>query len=174
MEKPDFANFKILLVGAKNHSVQTLRAVLGVAGITRITHVIEPERAIMVLRMESFSAVFCEQDLAPLNGVPFAIAARRLPGILNPMIPIFLLRDRARRRDVEQARDIGATDFVTTPISPRTLMTKLRTALPAPRPFIVSPGFFGPDRRSRTRPGYLGFERRIRAPRKAKVGAPVG
>ncbi len=61
--------------------------------------------------------------------------------LVNPLVPIFALQDRARRRDVEQARDAGVTDVITTPISPRTIVTKLKAA---PRPFIVAPDFFGP------------------------------
>jgi hypothetical protein len=70
---------------------------------------------------------------------------------------------------VEIARDLGVTDVLTVPISPRTLASKLDTATHSPRPFIVSAEFFGPDRRARTRPAFHGAERRKRTGKKAKM-----
>ena len=98
-----------------------------------------------------------------------ALAVRRAPAVLEPLIPIFVLHDRARRRDVETARDLGATDVLTVPISPRTISTKLRAALKSPRPFVLAAGFFGPDRRARGRTVFAGKERRTRVPRRARV-----
>ncbi len=64
------------------------------------------------------------------------------------MIPIFALREGARHRDVEQARDVGVTDILTTPISPKTIMSKLQATLTALRSFIVATEFFSADRRT--------------------------
>lgn len=168
MERAEFAQLRIMLVGEKTHGLGLLRAVLGVAGVTRIMQVEESLRALDLLRADHYTAVFCEQA-APVEGMPFAQAVRRMPAILNPMIPVFVLKDKARRSDVEQARDIGATDVLTVPISPRTVIDKLRTAVQAPRPFILAPDFFGPDRRAKGRLPFIGKDRRVRVPRKARV-----
>lgn len=162
------SHLRILVVGAKSHTMQLLRSVLGIAGIDKIVHVEDPGRAIELLSMEGFSAVFCEHATRPFDGASFPIAARRRSTVLNPMIPIFVLQDRARRSDVERARDLGVTDILTTPLSPRTLVTKLQAAISAPRSFIVAPEFFGPDRRAK-RDAYNGSERRTRKPKKARV-----
>jgi two-component system, chemotaxis family, chemotaxis protein CheY len=169
MERTDFSAHRVLVVGKKTHSIQLLRSVLGIAGVGKIIHVEEGRRALDLLEMEAFSAVYCDHKVGPVSGMPFLVAARRKDQLLNPMVPIFVLQDRARRRDVEAARDTGVTDVLTMPISPKTLLTKLYAATQVPRPFIVSPDFFGPDRRSKTRSSYFGVERRKRAPRKAKV-----
>ena len=104
-----------------------------------------------------------------VDGMSFPTAARRREGMLNPMIPIFAIREGARRKDVKQARDTGVTDVLTTPISPKTIMAKLHGALVAPRPFIVANEFFGPDRRAKARAPYYGSDRRTRVAKKAKV-----
>ena len=66
---------------------------------------------------------------------------------------------------VHMARDLGVTDVVTIPISPKTLVAKLQVATHSPRPFIVATEFFGPDRRAKsgTRAGYdcKAFVRRV-------------
>lgn len=169
MERAEFAALNIMLLSEKNHAAQTLRSVLTLAGITRITGLDDSRRAIDILTMDNYDAVFCDEKIAPVGGQSFALAVRRLPGILNPLIPVFVFHEQARRRSVEAARDTGASDFLTCPISPKTVMTKLEAAILNPRPFIKSPDYFGPDRRARQRPVWTGDERRTRIPKKIKV-----
>ena len=169
MERSDFSAHRILVLGAKTHSLMLLRSVLGIIGVGRIVHVENARRALELLSVEHFSAVFCDHALEPDGGASFVVQARRGETMLNPMIPLFMFKDNARRRDVEKARDAGVTDVITTPISPKTLTTKLKTATQSPRPFIVGHDFFGPDRRAKARPAYYGSDRRKRAPKKAKI-----
>lgn len=173
MDYSDFATLRVMLVGAKTHGLAVLRAVLGLTGISRITQVEQPGRALEMLGTDQFAAVFCEQDCL-VEGVPFAQAARRKPFLLNPTLAVFVLKEQARRRDVEKARDLGATDVLTMPISPRTMIDKLNAAVHAPRPFIVAPDFCGPDRRAKSRKTFGGTERRARVPRKVRVDFPLG
>jgi CheY-like chemotaxis protein len=168
MERSEFSAHRVLVLGTKSHAMLLLRSILGTVGVGRVVHVEHPHRALELLGMEHFSAVFCD-PAAEAGEQSFVAAARRNEAMLNPMIPIFVLRESARRRDVEVARDAGVTDMLTTPISPRTVITKLKTATRAPRPFIAGAEFFGPDRRARARPAYYGSDRRTRAPKKSKV-----
>ncbi len=169
MELDSLSEVRILLVASKGSSTQILRTVFAIAGITKLVMVDEPRRAIEMLCIENFHAVFVEGAMEQ-DGMPFALAARRLPALLNPMIPIFAVFPEARKRDVETARDLGVNDVICRPVSPKTVMTKLRAALAAPRPFIAAPSFFGPDRRSASRVAPVpGAERRARAARKTKV-----
>jgi DNA-binding response OmpR family regulator len=173
MAKDDFSDARILLVARKGAPTQVLRTVFGIAGISRIVNVDQARRAIELLSAEHFHAVFVEGALEH-DGMPFALAARRLPSLLNPMIPIFALFPEARKRDVETARDLGVHDVICRPVSPRTIATKLRAALAAPRPFIAAASFFGPDRRSKSRAGTSpGHERRDRGVRKTKVSVAL-
>ena len=169
MDRSDFSSHRVLILGGKTHTIGILRSILGIAGVTQIIHVEETLRALELLSMEHFTAVFCDQLADGVDGMSFPTAARRREGMLNPMIPIFALREAARRKDVEQARDTGVTDVLTTPISPKTIMSKLQAALTAPRPFIVANEFFGPDRRARARAPYYGADRRTRVAKKAKI-----
>lgn len=169
MERAEFSSHRVLVLGGKTHMIGLLRSIMNIVGITRITLVEDSARALELLGMEHFTSVFFDSQTADVDGMSFAVAARRRDGMLNPMIPIFALQDRPRRRDVEKARDVGVTDVITAPLSPRTLLTKLQAAVSAPRPFIVSNQFFGPDRRSRARPSHYGTDRRIRAAKKAKM-----
>jgi CheY-like chemotaxis protein len=177
MEKSDFSPLKILVVGEKSHDTLLLKTVLGIAGLGQVIHVEDSRRAIEILCVESVHAVICDANAAPVDAMALPLAVRRIPNVLNPTLPVFVLQPQARRRDVESARDSGATDVLTTPLSPRTVTTKLRAALKTPRPFIVAPEFFGPDRRSKARAPFGGADRRSRSGRKVKLdlaGHPDG
>jgi CheY-like chemotaxis protein len=167
MDKP--SDLRILLLARKGSSTQILRTVFGIAGINRLTCVDEPRRAIELLCIEHFHAIFTEGDMEH-ESQSFALAARRQPALLNPMIAMFAVVPRARKRDVETARDLGVHDVICRPISPRTVMKKLSDVLNAPRPFIAAPSFFGPDRRAKSRTAsFNGGERRTRAAKKTKM-----
>ena len=168
MELENLSDLRVLLVARKGSSTQVLRTVFNVAGITKVTSVAEPRRAIELLCIEHFHAVYVEGAMEH-DGVPFAQAARRLPSLLNPMIAIFAVFPQARKRDVETARDLGVHDVICRPVSPKTVMTKLRGVLDAPRPFIAAPSFFGPDRRAKARPSFNGQDRRSRTAKKTKL-----
>ena len=173
MELENLAEVRVLLVAGKGSSTQILRTVFNLAGLTKITSVNEPRRAVELLCVEHFNAVFVEGALEH-DGMPFALAARRLPAMLNPMIAIFAVFPEARKCDVETARDLGVHDVICRPVSPKTVMTKLRAVLAQPRPFIAAPSFFGPDRRAkRVNNGVPAKERRERTARKTKVSVAL-
>jgi len=167
MEQTEFNAHRVLMLGPKNHAIQVLRSVLVIVGAGKIVHIEDLPAALDLLTMEHFHAVFCVLDDEAQS--EFVIAARRRSAMLNPTIPIFMLQSHAKRRQIEKARDSGVTDFLTTPVSPKTVAAKLRVAMKNPRPFIVAQEFFGPDRRAKSRPDYLGSDRRKKAPRKMRL-----
>ena len=63
--------------------------------------------------------------------------------------PIIMISRPRPRRDIEQARDAGVTEFIVTPIAPITLQDRIRGLQEKPRDFVQSPRFNGPDRRRR-------------------------
>jgi len=172
MERANFAVLRILLLSDRRHAAQTMRSVLNHAGVSHITCVDNSRRAIELLTMNHFEAVFCSESCEAVLDLSFPIAVRRVAGILNPLVPVFVFQENARRRHVEAARDTGATDFLTCPVSPKTVMTKLEAAVVNPRPFIKAPDYFGPDRRAKVRPVWHGEEQRSRIARKVRITKP--
>ena len=168
-KQADFSQLRILLVGGKPASVQVLRTAFGLLGLKRLSAVAESARAIDALRSQSFDAIFCDAAAEPYKTMNFPTAARRSPGIVNPMTPLFVIYTHARQRQVEQARDFGVTDVLTHPVSAATIARKIEAALVAPRAFIAAPTFFGPDRRAKRHNAWSGDDRRKRIAKKTKV-----
>lgn len=168
----DFRNLRVLVVGGKPHAIRTLRTALNLAGIVEIAVVPTSASALTQLQTKVFDAVFCDDLAEPIEGMSFPIAARRTPDVLDNMTPIFLMSRGPRRSDVELARDEGVTDVLARPISAATIMRKVTLAMTQPRSFISNGDFFGPDRRSKTRPMFSGNDRRARKARKVSVPKP--
>jgi CheY-like chemotaxis protein len=168
----DISQMHVLLVGGRPGGVQILRTAFGLLGLKQVVAVAESARAIEALRSQSFSAIFCDAGAEHYKSMTFPVAARRAPGIVNPMTPLFIVYSHARQRQVEQARDVGVTDVLTHPVSAATIARKLQAAVLAPRPFIAAPSFFGPDRRAKRHASWHGDERRTRIAKKTRVTLP--
>src|ERR1035441_7629894 len=110
MERAEFAALGIMLLSERNHAAKTLRSVLTLAGIARITGIDNSRRALELLTMDNYDAIFCDENSETVDDLTFPLEGRRMPGILNSMLPVFVFHERARRRAVEAARDTGATD----------------------------------------------------------------
>ena len=169
MERADIKKLQVLDVGGKQHAVTILRTAFGIIGLNNVSAIVHSARAIQHLRDEAVDAVFCDETAGTVNGVPFSLAARRAEGVLNPMLPIFLVCSSPVRRQIESARDDGVTDVLARPVSAATIIRKLRVAILAPRPFILVDGFFGPGRRGQGRAAFSGADRRSRKPKKLSV-----
>ena len=128
-EQESFKDLRVIIVGGRSGNVQVLRTVLGMAGIVDVVAVSDSKHAVDLLRREQFAAVFCDENVDAVSGVPFTIAVRRTHDVLNPIVPIFVVCSAAHRRQIEQLRDMGVTDVLARPVSAATVVRKLRTAV---------------------------------------------
>lgn len=169
----DIRKARVLLVCGRSQTVQVLRTTFGMLNLKAVVVMPTAAGALDALKIHPFTAVFCDGAIEDVDGMAFTLAARRLPGMLNPMIPIFTLASFPSRGDVERVRDEGVTDVLAQPVSAAVIVRKLRTALAHPRPFIAAPDFFGPDRRAGARKPFYGNERRSRQARKIRLPEPA-
>ena len=95
MDRVDFSQHRVLVVGPKTHALQLLRSVMTIAGVGKVVHVEDPRRALELLAMEHFHAVFYDDKADVVAEKPFVVAARRDETVLNPMLPIFVFQERA-------------------------------------------------------------------------------
>lgn len=95
-----------------------------------------------------------------MSGIEFVRLVRTSPQSPQPDIPLILCTGHTEKHRVMEARDAGVSEILTKPVSPRSLLHKLRQAVFHPRAFIISPTYTGPDRRRRKNAKYDGFERR--------------
>ncbi|MEW5728669.1 MAG: response regulator [Pseudomonadota bacterium] len=86
----------------------------------------------------------------------------RIPS--NPLrfLPVVVFSAYGDMDHVSLSRDSGATEFMLRPFSKEVVASRLRSITQAPRLFVQSDDFFGPDRRRR-RADFSGPERRRHA-----------
>ena len=72
---------------------------------------------------------------------------------------LIVLTNRTRKRDIQLARDAGATDYVLKPVPAKLVVERADTSFKKPRAFVQATRFNGPDRRRVKREERLPFKR---------------
>lgn len=87
-----------------------------------------------------------------IDGMTLLRWIRRSPKSPDRFLPVVMLSGAADRRFVEEARDLGVTEFMAKPFSAAGIGDRLMRVLARPRRFVLCNGYFGPDRRRASRP----------------------
>lgn len=91
----------------------------------------------------------------------------------NRFMPIMVITGHCEPSRVLAARDAGVNEVLCKPVTATGVMTRLKAMIESPRPFISSPGYFGPCRRRKTgAKTYAGPPRRKTDP--GFVATPAG
>jgi CheY-like chemotaxis protein len=96
--------------------------------------------------------VLTDLVMPELDGLVLLRWIRSAPRSPDKFLPVFILSGAADRHYVEQARDVGASDFIAKPFSVGILAARLLAGIARPRRFVLTRGYFGPDRRRADRP----------------------
>ena len=147
MAKDDFRHVNVLIVDGKASNAKLLRSVLSSLEIRSLAVAKDTAEAFDQMSCSRVDAVFCDENIRPLDAAAFSLAVRRSSEVRNPRVPIIIVSNGPHRRDVEAGRDSGASDFIVRPISASTVKRKLSTVLFTPKPFVQTDAFCGPDRR---------------------------
>ena len=83
------------------------------------------ESALEEIRAEAPDAVVCDLVMPGMDGIAFVRRVREI----DRSLPIIIATARGTEGDAERALEAGATDFVTKPIEPRALETRIHRAL---------------------------------------------
>lgn len=100
--------------------------------------------------------------MQPYDGIELIRRIRRDPRSPNKFVPIIMMTGYSHRARVEQARDMGVTEFLVKPFTAKDLYTRIEQLIERPRQFVdAGEGtYFGPDRRRRRKEEYAGPRRR--------------
>lgn len=157
MRSFDFSDVSVLVAEHNNYMRQTIRSILRTFNIGDIIETQTPEDAWDVFCATPPDVVFA--DWAPgFDGMGLLQKIRRDHNSPNPFVPIVIVTSMADKEHVLTARDLGMTEFLAKPFSPKQIFLRLRIVAEQPRAFIKTGNFFGPDRRRRD----LGVQRNRR------------
>ena len=103
--------------------------------------------------------IFVDWRMERVDGLELVKRVRTGADSVNPYVPIIMVTGYADGARVKAARDAGVSDLLVKPISLAALAQRIGAVLNEPRPFIRTPGYFGPDRRRRAL-RFVGADRR--------------
>ncbi len=150
----------ILVVEDNRHLRSLIKSVLKSFGIYQIQAASDGAEAFKMLRNFPADLIFTDWEMNPLDGIEFARLVRTAKDSPNHFVPIIMLTGHTEMLRVTQARDAGINEFLAKPITAKKLYSRIAAIVDRPRPFVKTEEYFGPDRRRRADPTYMGPERR--------------
>ena len=156
----DLRNVKVLIVDDNKPMLSLLKAMLTKFGVGYILTAADGEEGFKVYRKERPDLIISDWQMEPKDGVYLAKKVRSSPDSPDPYVPFILMTGFNEEHRVCAARDVGITEFLLKPFSAEDLYKRFVTVIEAPRQFVKSKDFFGPDRRRHDSSGYTGKRKR--------------
>jgi CheY-like chemotaxis protein len=162
----DFSRLGVFLVEDNRYVRQTVEDLLRHLQFGRIATAANGEEAIGYMKTLGGASSIIAPDIiisdlvmSPINGLLFLRWTRTAKESANRMVPFIMLSGAADAAYVNSGRDLGATEFLAKPFSAETVYKHLIKVIEAPRQFVTTTKYFGPDRRRQSQ-GATGDERR--------------
>lgn len=159
MEAYDIRMLNVMLVEDNRHMRFLVKTILHGYGIKNVNEAEDGSDALKALRTFAADVIICDWLMEPLDGIDLVRMIRTGSDSVNPFVPIIMLTGYTETARVQEARDVGITEFLAKPISSAALYHRLVQIIEKPREFIKSKSFTGPCRRRRELE-YNGRERR--------------
>jgi CheY-like chemotaxis protein len=158
--EPSLAKLKVLVVDDNHHMVSIVKTMLRGFGVKDPFDAHNADDALELLRSQPVDLIILDYAMDLVDGCQLTRMIRTGPESSHTFAPIIMLTAYAERSKVEAARDAGVTEFCAKPVTATELYKKICVVINAPRSFIRTPIYFGPDRRRRNNDSYGGKERR--------------
>ncbi len=143
----EFRHIRTLVIDPTGNSRTLLRRILANLGVLGVDAVNRTDEALLILRKNRYTVVFCDELAGPLDAFAFLRALRRDLDTRDVTVPVVMISAGAEFAKVAAARDVGMNDVIVKPVSVDTIGRKLTSLIMAPRAFVTAKAFVGPDRR---------------------------
>ena len=149
-----------LLVVDDNAQMRTIvGTVLAAAGVRRLRYAPDGRKGLEAVKQGGIDITFVDFEMPTMNGLEFLSAVRALE-TPERFMPIIMLTGHSDLKRITAARDGGVNEFLSKPVTARSILSRLTTVILKPRPFVSAPRYFGPCRRRKAQANYLGPRRR--------------
>lgn len=160
MAKIAFDKLRFVVVDDNAHMRRIVRTLLRAFGSREIYEAEDGASGLEAVEAYSPDILISDIKMPIFDGIELTQMIRNPDGSKHPFLPIIILTAYSEKKEVVQARDAGATEFLRKPVSASALFRRIQNVIENPRPFIRTRDFFGPDRRRYVNPNYTGDERR--------------
>ncbi len=155
-------HLNILVVNANGNMTRLLRTVLKAYGMGRVDEARSLNEARILFQLSNYDIVVTDVFVGREDGFDLVRWLRGDDDGLGkgPFTPVIVASAASEKRTVMLSVNSGVDEFVTLPLSPRTLFKRIEKLIFKPHAYIRVAGYFGPCRRRRDDPQYTGPERR--------------
>lgn len=160
MANLDLSNLSALIIDDNLHMRRLVKTVLAALNIRNVAEAEDGASAIKALRVFEADFCICDWAMTPVDGIDFTQLIRNAEDSPNIYLPIIMLSGHTEMNRIMIARDAGVNEFLAKPVSATNLYHRIRAIIEQPRNFVRTSAYFGPDRRRRVDPNYMGPERR--------------
>ena len=151
---------KILIVDDNRHMRVLLSEILKAVGVKHIFEASDGAQALQMMRGLGIDIIMTDLSMQPLDGIDFVRLLRRSQDSPNKMCPVIMITGHSTVARVSEARNAGVNEFLAKPLTARGVVQRINQIVENPRPYVRTDGYFGPDRRRRADPNFLGPHRR--------------
>ncbi len=145
----EFHKASVLIVEDNLPMVELIKSVIDTFGFKDVYTANDGEEGFETFCRYNPDLVVSDWMMKPTNGIEMAHKIRQSDKSPNKFVPIILLTGFSQKQRVIEARDTGITEFVVKPFKAGDLYKRIESIIEAPRDFVESESFFGPDRRRR-------------------------
>ncbi len=156
----DLSRIDVMVVNPSRALQQILKQVLWDVGLRHLRALRSGAAAWRAMNDLPADLLFVDGELADGPGTAFVRRLRRSPASPAPFVSVIATIGDPTLQKIMAARDAGADEVVTRPVTVKGVMQKVAAAIDRPRPYVLAPGFIGPDRRHAKTANALATNRR--------------
>ncbi|MFM9889747.1 MAG: hypothetical protein ACKVOE_03750 [Rickettsiales bacterium] len=168
----------VLIVISSSRAADLIRSLFAQLGFQNIHMANDAIEAVALMRQLRMHLIIADSELRvnpasgdmhpnhpntiELSGIHFVQRLRQAPNSPSPFVPVLMLMDQGRSREVINARDAGVNDIVLRPMQARDFCQRVIDMIDKPRTFITASTYKGPCRRRKGSPPPGQKDRRVR------------
>ncbi len=160
MSELEISRVNVLIVEDNLHFRTLIRTILQALGVEIVEEARDGAEAMEVLASFDADLVIIDWKMDGVDGVQCVRRIRNGEDNVNRFMPIIMVTGYTDESLAIDARNAGVNDFLSKPISAKSLLSRINSVIAEVRPFIETDNFFGPDRRRRQR-HHSGADRRV-------------
>jgi CheY-like chemotaxis protein len=149
-----------LVVDDSRFARALIKSILHGFGIRNLIECESAKQALGMLQSTKIDVILADFEMPEMTGVEFTWRLRRSKDELVQRIPVIMVSTHADESRIRLAINSGVNEYLPKPFAPADLYARIERSVLAPKPFIVAPGYIGPDRRFADGGPENGIERR--------------
>jgi two-component system chemotaxis response regulator CheY len=140
---------RALVADPSTHMAGLVTLMLHTLKIRAVDEAVNLERAAAMLARRPYDLMLIDEQLGGPAGFKMIKGLRQSADHPNRAMPVIMMAAAPDAKMIQLARDAGVTEFLRKPFSAQHIQLRLDAIRNAPRPFVESDVYSGPDRRRR-------------------------